>query len=109
MTTAPSLSGYIRVACPACDDPNVWFTCNECSRSDHFVLDEGIVRCDCGAVYDRGTCTCGTEVAGAHLIAVAHDKGPLALADLQIAWGRIAVIVLILVAGVIAGSWYLVG
>lgn len=106
MTTTNT--GFIHVHCATCSDPNVWFTCNACGKSDHFALNEGVVTCDCSAVYDRGTCTCGAEVPGTGLSFVAFDKGPLALADVQVAWGRVIALVLVL-GGIIAGGvlWWL--
>lgn len=101
--TTPSI-GFIRVDCTACSDPNVWFTCNSCGKSDHFTLDGGIVTCDCSAVYDRGTCTCGAEVSGENLSFVDYDKGPIALADVQIAWGRVAALAAVLCLGIAAAA-----
>jgi hypothetical protein len=106
MTTTST--GFIHVHCATCSDPNVWFTCNSCGKSDHFELNDGVVVCDCSAVYDRGTCTCGAEVPASGLSFVENDKGPLALADVEVAWGRVIALVLVL-GGIIAGGlfWWL--
>ena len=94
--------GFVRVACPACGNGNVWFTCNQCKKSDHFAMHADHVDCDCGATYSHGTCTCGADVGLSDLVFVAYDEGPLALADLEIAWGRVAVLALVVLA-VLAG------
>lgn len=95
--------GFIRVACTSCSNPDVWFTCNTCSKSDHFALHEAHVACDCGATYGHGTCTCGESVPFTDLVFVDATEGPLALADLEVAWGRVAgfaVVALLVLAGV---------
>lgn len=106
MTTPET--GFIHVHCSSCKDPNVWFTCNSCGKSDRFTLTDGIVICDCSAMYDRGVCTCGAEVPSSGLSFVDYDQGPLALADIEVAWGRVIALVLVL-GGIVAGAvfWWL--
>ncbi len=105
MTTAPAQTGFIRVDCQTCKNPDVWFKCNGCGKSDHFHVADGAVRCDCGETYDRGNCTCGADVAFENLAFVDAESGPLALADLEIAWGRVAALGLGLLA-VVGGAIY---
>lgn len=90
--------GFIRVECTACNSPDVWFKCNECGKSDYFTAGETQVSCRCGATYDSGVCTCGATVPFEQLVAVPATEGPLALADLEVAWGRVGLLVLGLVA-----------
>lgn len=86
--------GFIRVDCPSCNSDDVWFKCNACEKSDYFTAGDGQVRCRCGATYDSGVCTCGTTVPFERLVPVSHAEGPLALADLEVAWGRVGLLVL---------------
>lgn len=99
--------GFIRVDCPACGNPDVWFTCNSCGKSDHFALHADHVDCDCSARYDHGTCTCGETVPFDRLRFVAYDEGPLALADLEVAWGRVVAVAIVVLAA-LAGITYAV-
>ena len=101
--------GFIRVDCAACSAPDVWFKCNQCGKSDYFVLGDGKVTCRCGASYDSGVCTCGATVPFERLHAVSHQEGPLALADLEVAWGRIGLIVLGLLVVASTLAFLLVG
>jgi hypothetical protein len=105
MSDSPSERGFIRVDCATCDNPDVWFTCNQCGKSDHFTLHADHVSCDCSARYDRGTCTCGAVVPFERLRFVDADAGPLALADLEIAWDRVALLAIGLVV-VLGGLGY---
>ena len=95
MSTAPT--GFVRVPCSSCGRTDVWLTCNSCGRSDYFAVAEGIVVCECSATYDHAVCTCGSSVPGAELLAVGAQDGPIALADTEWAWGRIAAMVALLV------------
>jgi len=90
MTHSPSDPGFIRVDCKSCNNPDVWFRCDQCGKSDHFSLGESAVSCDCGASYTAGNCTCGQAVPFEQLVFVPFDKGPVTLADLEVAWGRVA-------------------
>ncbi len=103
-TTPAASRGFIRVACPACDNPDVWFKCDQCGKSDHFAFDGSTVDCDCGATYTHGQCTCGETAPPDRLRFVDASEGPLALADLEIAWGRIATlgVVLVVLVGILA-------
>jgi hypothetical protein len=95
-------AGFIHVRCDACNDPNVWLRCDGCGRSTRFVMDAEQVRCDCGQTYGFATCLCSVEVPIAKLEAVDHDKGPAALAEWELDWGRIAG--LALAVSVLAGA-----
>lgn len=106
MTTAPAETGFIRVACQKCKNDDVWFKCNGCGKSDHFHVSDEAVHCDCGESYDRGNCTCGNEVPFADLQFVDGDAGPLALADLEVAWGRVAALVGVVVVLVGGVAWW---
>ncbi|MCB9673968.1 MAG: hypothetical protein H6737_02570 [Alphaproteobacteria bacterium] len=106
--TAPE-PGFVRVDCQVCKNPDVWFRCNACGRSDHFTVSGGIVRCDCGQTYDRGNCTCGETVPFDGLRFVPFDQGPMALADLEVAWGRVAALGVGLVGIVALGAWWWMG
>ena len=103
MSEASPDRGFIRVDCPACRNPDVWFTCNACKKSDHFAMHADHVACDCGQRYDHGTCTCGATVPFDGLRFVAWDQGPMSLADLEVAWGRVAglaVVAVLVLAGI---------
>jgi hypothetical protein len=93
---APSARGFIRVDCLACKNPDVWFKCDQCGKSDHFAFDGTTVQCDCGASYSHGQCTCGETAPPDRLRFVDAAEGPLALADLEIAWGRVATLGVVL-------------
>ena len=94
MSTSLSDRGFIRVDCNSCKNPDVWFRCDSCKRSDHFLFADGKASCDCGATYDRGNCTCGNTVPSEGLKFVEFEKGPMALAELEVAWGRLAALVI---------------
>lgn len=103
--SGPDEPGFIQARCPACDGDDVWLTCEGCGKSDHFRLAEQ-VRCRCGATYDHAVCTCGEPVPLAHLHFVPFEDGPLALADLEVDWRRVGVLLvvagLLLVGGIAA-------
>lgn len=92
--------------CPTCRNPDVWFRCNQCQKSDHFLLADGVASCDCGARYAHGSCTCGASVGPEGLVFVPFDQGPMALADLEIAWGRVAALVAVGASMVLGGLWW---
>jgi hypothetical protein len=98
--------GFIRVDCPACKNPDVWFRCNGCGKSDQFLLAGGEVSCACSARYTHGNCTCGATVPVDGLRFVPFEKGPMALADLEIHWGRVAVLGTTVVAVIALGVWW---
>lgn len=81
--------GFVKVTCPACKAPDVWLRCQGCQKADHFLLEEAGPSCSCGANYTFGTCTCGATVPRDGLAFLAFDDGPRALADMEIAWGRV--------------------
>ena len=103
-TAAISPRGFIRVDCQVCKNPDVWFKCNQCGKSDHFTFDGTTVVCSCGATYSHGQCTCGAHAPADSLRFVDAADGPLALADLEIAWGRVATlgVLLAVLIGIIA-------
>lgn len=81
--------GFVRV--PSTDGP-LWMTCNECGKSDHFWLDQGIVRCRCGARYDHAVRPDGATVPVEELAFVPFKEGPMQLADVEWDPVRIAMI-----------------
>ena len=95
--------GFIRV--PSDGDP-LWMTCESCSKSDHFWIEEedGVarVRCRCGGSYTHAVRPDGERFPAAELSFTAFKEGPMQLADLELDPQRIAVVVgsflLILVA-----------
>lgn len=104
MSIPSSEPGFIRVVCTACNNDDVWFKCNACGKSDTFTMKEQQVVCTCGETYSSGICTCGTSVPFPQLQRVPFDQGPMALAELEVAWGRVGLLALgvILVVGAIA-------
>jgi hypothetical protein len=98
--------GFIRVQLEGLSEPT-WLTCNQCDKSDDFVLDETAVRCKCGATYDHAMTPDGRRADLGQLAWVEWRKGPLQLAQTEIAWGRIAVIAVVLVGAIAAGLWAL--
>ncbi|MBN2800046.1 MAG: hypothetical protein JXX28_12955 [Deltaproteobacteria bacterium] len=98
---APSASdepGFVRVACPTCGSGDVWLRCDQCGVSDNFSLTGEGVRCGCGAAYQHAVCTCGAQVGVDHLLAVPYDKGPLALAQTEVAWGRVVTLLVVMLS-----------
>ena len=109
MTLAPTSEepGFIRVDCPSCGNDEQWLKCDECGESDHFSLAPDGFSCACGASYGHARCSCGESVPPRHLSAVPYDKGPLSLASLEVAWGRVALLGIALIA-VVGGILYAV-
>lgn len=101
--------GFIRVDCAACNNPDVWFRCNACQKSDGFLLADGVASCACGATYQSGNCTCGAVVPGDRLRFVPFAQGPMALADLEIAWGRVAALAAGALGLIGLGAWWMFG
>jgi len=102
--------GFVQVLCSTCNDPAVWLRCNQCDKSDHFLLADGVVSCSCGATYAFATCLCSAQVPPAGTLqAVPFAKGPRHLADLELAWGRLAAIGVIALTVAIGAWWYLAG
>jgi hypothetical protein len=105
--------GFVKVDCPRCANPDVWLKCESCKKADHFLIRaeaDGappVVDCDCSARFTFATCTCGEQVPMARLRFVRWDRGPKQLADLEIAWERIAAIVLGGVGVILVGLWAL--
>ena len=100
--------GFIHVRCNACGNPEVWLRCEKCEHSDHFLLTDGAAHCRCGAIWQTATCLCGAQVPPEGKIEfVAFQDGPMALADLEPDWTRIALVgaALLLVVG--GGAWWM--
>lgn len=97
--------GFVRVPSP--DNKPLWMTCEKCGKSDHFWLTESHIRCRCGAGYSHAVRPDGTQVPVPELEAVPFDKGPMALADLEWDYRRLAVIVVIALGGIGAALWAL--
>lgn len=70
-------------------------------------MDDRGVRCRCGATYGHATCLCGASVppTGA-LQFVRWEDGPKALADMEIAWGRVGVLAVVVVTSLGGGLWW---
>ena len=105
MGEATTDTGFVKVECERCKNPDVWLRCERCRKADHFRLENGVVVCTCDARYDHGKCLCGNEVPAANLKFVPWDDGPLQLAELEWAWDRIAVLVVAAVLIVGFGVW----
>ena len=101
--------GFVHAHCTACNDPNVWLTCNQCDKSDHFVVMEGVIHCKCGATYDHATCTCGERVEAAQLEWTPFTKGPMTLADLEWDYRRVALLFVALFVAAVAVWWFVWG
>ena len=84
--------GFVRADCAACGDPDVWLTCNQCGKSDRFETNDGRIVCACGAAYDHAVCTCKQTVPGERLRWVEWRKGPPALADWEVDWARVGIL-----------------
>ena len=100
--------GFIHVRCNACGNPEVWLKCEKCDHSDHFLLENDAAHCSCGATWQTATCLCGAQVPPEGKIAfVPFQDGPMALADLELDWGRITALgtALVLVLGGVA--WWI--
>jgi hypothetical protein len=95
--------GFIRV--PGPDDAPLWMTCEQCGKSDHFWLTDAQIRCRCGARYSHAVRPDQTEVPVSDLVAVPFDQGPMALADLEWDYRRLAVIAVIAVLVLGAVLW----
>ena len=99
--------GVIRVHCDACASDDVWLKCDTCAKSANFLLgDEGFT-CHCGASYGHAVCTCGARVGREGLAFVPFEEGPASLADFEISWPRVGILVASL-AGIGLGLWYFV-
>ncbi len=89
--------GFVRVTTPNEDD--IWLTCQQCHKSDHFLLDQR-VECACGANYDHAITPGGARVAMEGLSFVEFSKGPLGLADTELDPRKIALLsMIVLVLG----------
>ena len=100
--------GFVHVRCNDCGNPDVWLRCETCGKSDHFLLTDGVASCDCGADWPRATCLCGAQVPPAGTMAfVPFNEGPMALADLEVDWSRVGLLVAGAAVLVGAGGWFL--
>lgn len=108
--------GFVKVDCKRCANPDVWLKCESCKKSDHFVIRDAVgpetaasptlVDCDCKATYAFATCTCGEQVPMERLRFVRWDRGPKQLADLEVAWGRIAAMAAAAVTALGVALWF---
>ncbi len=108
-TALTDLHGFVRADCAACNNPDVWLTCNSCKKSDRFLLEGAGVTCACGTRYDHAVCTCQKTVPGDRLRWVPFEKGPAALAEWEIDKRRLAGIALLVVSLVGLGAWWMFG
>lgn len=97
--------GFVRV--PA--DTELWMTCEQCSKSDHFWLEDDAVRCRCGARYTHAVRPDQTKVPRADLVFVEFDKGPKQLADLEIDPRRLGVVVGVVLGLIGLAAWWVFG
>ncbi|MCB9795748.1 MAG: hypothetical protein H6741_23890 [Alphaproteobacteria bacterium] len=94
--------GFVKVDCASCGRDDVWLRCNNCEKSDHFVVDADGAHCACGADYDHASCLCGETVPKERLRFTPFAQGPMNLADLEwdpVRLGVAAVLLLALVGG----------
>ena len=91
--------GFVRVTAP--NEADLWLTCQQCQRSDHFLVTD-VVRCSCGAQYDHTVTPAGTRVGMDNLTFVPFEQGPMSLADLELDPRRVAILLLVVLAIV---SW----
>ena len=101
--------GFVQLACPKCGRKDQWLRCEKCQKTDHFLVKDGLVGCDCGATYGHGNCACGEKVPGPLLKPIAWKDGPRSLADLEIAWGRIAAVATVVIVVIGALIWGFLG
>ena len=89
-------------------DDELWMTCEQCEKSDHFWLDEG-VHCRCGARYGFAVRPDGSQVPAAELAFVPFKQGPMVLADLE--WSTVRIMLLLLGMGALValGAWLVRG
>jgi len=92
--------GFMRV--PTEGDTALWMTCDACSKSDHFWVNDGSIHCRCGAQYSHAVRPDGQTFPPAQLTFVPFAKGPMDLADTEWDPVRIAILALIVV-GLLAG------
>lgn len=95
--------GFVRVSAEGEDD--LWLTCQQCGKSDHFLLGDA-VHCACGASYDHTVTPAGTRVEMEGLTFVEFSKGPMTLADLEVDPRKIGLLGLVAVL-VLAAVWWM--
>lgn len=99
--------GFVRVPPPEGSGGELWMTCEQCGKSDHFWLEDGTIRCRCGARYGFAVRPDGSQVAPTELDWVAFDEGPVALGSWEwdpVRLGLLALVVVLAVAfGLYAG------
>ena len=104
--------GFIRVpADPGTTEP-LWLPCDSCGKSDHFWVDEGQVRCRCGATYTHAKRPDGREIGVEALTFVPWKEGPMNLADTEVDPMRLTLVVvgaLALVGAVGIGVYWALG
>ena len=101
--------GFVRV--PSDGDP-LWMSCESCSKSDHFWIEEadgedGVarVRCRCGAGYTHAVRPDGEKFPAAELTFTPFKEGPMQLADLELDPKRLVAVAGVLIA-VVAGLYF---
>ena len=96
--------GFVRVP----SDQELWMRCDSCEKSDHFWMEEGSVRCRCGARYSHALRPDGQQVPFEELVFVEFDKGPKQLADLELDPKKLAAVVgLLLGLGAVLTWWFI--
>jgi len=88
---APPLESCGFVAVPGPGGVRLWMTCESCGKSDHFWLD-GAVRCRCGARYGFALRPDGSQVPYQELGFIPFAEGPIALADTEWDFRRLALL-----------------
>jgi hypothetical protein len=94
--------GFIRVKATA--EPDLWLRCDQCGKSDHFLLADKVA-CLCGATYDHARTPGGEEVGLDRLTFVRFTEGPLRLADLELDPRKLAGWLLLAVLAAVALWW----
>ncbi len=95
--------GFVRVHA----DEALWMTCDACGKSDHFWMDHEAVHCRCGAHYDHALRPDGSRADLEALVFTPWAEGPVALADVEVDWRRLAPIAVAVVMGAGAAAWLL--
>ena len=88
---------FVQAQCSACDNDDVWLTCNACGQRSDFTRHADHISCHCGARYTVATCTCGAPVPIEQLVAVPFAQGPVRIQDFEVAWDRLAMTLVVLV------------
>ncbi|MFT7518882.1 MAG: hypothetical protein ACI9MC_001016 [Kiritimatiellia bacterium] len=101
--------GFVRVPN---DGTELFMTCEQCKKSDHFWIEGSEVRCRCGARYDHALRPDGSQVGFDDLVLVPWKQGPMQLADTEVDPKRLVIvgaIALVLIASAVAGLAWTMG